>query len=174
LLDFIFHLLRDRRLTSPDATTDFSRRARRLMFKIMFTNPVIPRSLIVTGVKVPAKRDYIGGGAFGSVCKGELRGKIVALKVLYRTGASVVSPSCACSVLSLTFILIGVLSRGIDVGNAQARVRTAIPGNLSTTRGNVLRLTLHGEWHAGPMAEECKTICYRDTESCMAFSSVLH
>ena len=93
LLDFILHLLRDRRLTSPDATTDFNRRARRLMFKIISSNPVIPQSLIVTEVKVPAKRDYIGRGGFGGVFKGELRGKIVALKVLYRTGDNVVSPS---------------------------------------------------------------------------------
>ena len=123
LVDFILHLLRARRLTSPDATMDFNRRARRLMFKIISTSPVIPQSLIVTEVTVPAKRDYIGGGAFGGVFKGELHGKIVALKVLHRTDDNVVSPSCPCSsvlVLSLTFVLIGVLSRGIDVGNTQA------------------------------------------------------
>jgi len=85
---------------------------------------------MVTKVKVPAKRHYIGGGAFGGVFKGELRGEIVGLKVLYRTGDNVVSPSCPCSVLSLMFDLIGVLSRGIDMGNAQARVRTVIPGNV--------------------------------------------
>ena len=123
LLDFIFHLLRDRRLTSRDTTIDFNRRARRLMFKVISKNPVIPRSLIVTDVKVPDKRDYIGRGGFGGVFKGELHGKIVALKVLHRTDDNVVSPSCPCSsvlVLSLTFVLIGVLSRGIDVGNTQA------------------------------------------------------
>jgi hypothetical protein len=123
-------MLRNRLLSSPDASIDFNRRARRLMFKITSTNPVIPRSLTVTEVKVPAKRDWIGGGGFGGVCNGELHGEIVALKVLYRTGDNVVSPSSPCSVLSLTFVLIGVLSRGIDVGNAQARVRTVVPGNL--------------------------------------------
>ncbi|KAF8334388.1 kinase-like domain-containing protein [Amanita rubescens] len=87
LLDFILHLLRDR--TSPDPTSNFNRRAKRLMLKIISTNPVIPRSLIVTEVAVPAKRNYIAGGAYGGVCKGELRGEIVALKVLYRTGDNV-------------------------------------------------------------------------------------
>ena len=130
MLDFILRLLCHRRLTSPDATTDFNRRARRLMFKIISTNPVLPRSLIVTEVKVPVERDYIGGGAFGGICKGELCGEIVALKVLYRTGDDVVSSSCRCSILSLTFVHIGVLSRGVDVGNAQARVRIVIPRNL--------------------------------------------
>ncbi|KAF8339435.1 kinase-like domain-containing protein [Amanita rubescens] len=59
------------------------------MLKIISTNPVIPQSLIVTECKVPAKRDYIGGGAYGGVCKGELCGEIVALKVLYKTGDNV-------------------------------------------------------------------------------------
>ncbi len=67
------------------------------MFKIISTNPVIPQSLIVSEVKVPAKRDYIAGGGYGGVCKGKLRGKIVALKVLYKTGNNVVGPSYACS-----------------------------------------------------------------------------
>ncbi|KAF8339436.1 kinase-like domain-containing protein [Amanita rubescens] len=56
------------------------------MFKIISLKPVIPRSLIVTEVNVPATRDYIAGGAYGGVFKGELRGELVALKVLYRTG----------------------------------------------------------------------------------------
>ena len=85
----------------------------------------------MTEVKVPAKRDYIGGGSFGGVCKGELRGEIVALKVLYKTGDNVVSPSRSVYyVTKLIIVLIGVLSRGVDVGNAQARVRAVILGNL--------------------------------------------
>jgi hypothetical protein len=92
LLDFILHLIRDRHLTNLDSTTDFNRLARRLMFKIIPTNSVIPRSLILTGIKVPAKRDYIGRGGYGGVFKGTLEGKIVALKVLHRNGNNVVSP----------------------------------------------------------------------------------
>ncbi len=72
------------------------------MFKIISTNPVIPPSLIMAEVKVPAKRDYIGHGGFGDVFKGEIRGEIVALKVLYKTSSdSVVSPSCPCLSISL-------------------------------------------------------------------------
>lgn len=81
----------------------------------------------MTEVKVPAKRDYIGHGGFGDVFKGKLCGEIVALKVLYRTGDNViVSPFCPCTSVSVMVIriidvlLIGVLSGGIDVGDAQA------------------------------------------------------
>ena len=42
--------------------------------------PVIPESLIVTGIRA-AERDQIGLGGFGHVFKGDLRGKAVALKV---------------------------------------------------------------------------------------------
>ena len=85
----------------------------------------------MTEVKVPAKRDYIGGGAFGGVFKGELHGDIVALKVLYKTSDNVVSPQAALAPrFLLRFVLKGILSRGVDVGNAQARVCTVVPGNL--------------------------------------------
>ena len=63
------------------------------MFKIISTKPVIPRSLIVTEVNVPATRDYVAGGAYGGVFKGELCGEVVALKVLYKSGDNAVSPS---------------------------------------------------------------------------------
>ena len=72
LLDFMFHLLRDDLLPNLDETVDIKRRARRLMFKITSRIPVIPSSLIVTGVNLPEKRDYIGSGGFGHVFKGEL------------------------------------------------------------------------------------------------------
>ena len=37
-----------------------------------------------------ANREYIGGGGFGDILKGELRGEVVALKVLYKTDNDVV------------------------------------------------------------------------------------
>ena len=45
---------------------------------------------------MPAEHDYIGGGGFGHVYKGELGGTAVALKVLYKSNNSVVSPSYRC------------------------------------------------------------------------------
>ena len=46
--------------------------------------PVIPESLIVTGIGMPAKHDYIAEGAFGQVFRGELQGVTIALKKLHR------------------------------------------------------------------------------------------
>jgi len=54
---------------------------------------VIPQSLVVTGVSMPSERDYIGGGGFGRVFGGELQGRAVALKVLYKPNNNVVSRS---------------------------------------------------------------------------------
>ncbi|KAF8333298.1 WD40-repeat-containing domain protein [Amanita rubescens] len=85
LLDFMLHLLRNRWLSSPNATMDINQRARRLMFKIISKMPIIPSSLFVTGVSMPVNREYIGGGGFGQILKGELSGKAVALKLLYKT-----------------------------------------------------------------------------------------
>ena len=83
-------LLRDGRLSQLDTTVDVNRRARRFMLKIITKTPVIPESLIVTGISVPAKRDYIGIGGFGRVFSGELEGRAVALKVLYRADSNIV------------------------------------------------------------------------------------
>jgi len=96
LVDFMFRLLRDGLLPNLDETLDinFKRRARRLMFKIISRTPVIPSSLMVTGVNMPEERDYIGSGGFGRVFKGDLQGAIVALKVLYKSDNNVVSLSC--------------------------------------------------------------------------------
>jgi hypothetical protein len=90
LLDFMLHLLRNRGLSSPDATMDINQRARRLMFKIISKMPIMPSSLFVTGVSIPANREYIGGGGFGQILKGELKGDAVALKVLYKADNDVV------------------------------------------------------------------------------------
>ncbi|KAF8336178.1 kinase-like domain-containing protein, partial [Amanita rubescens] len=90
----MLHLLRDGRLPNLDETLGIKRRARRLMLKIITRIPVIPPSLIVTGVNMPEKRDYIGSGGFGRIFKGELEGAVVALKVLYKSDSSVVSSAC--------------------------------------------------------------------------------
>lgn len=89
VLDFVLCLLCDGHLPNSDANW----RARRLMFKVMTKTPVMPRSLFVTEVKVKVDRDYIAGGGFGLVFKGELLGKFVALKVLYKTHNNIVSCS---------------------------------------------------------------------------------
>ena len=87
------------------------------MFKIISETPVVPRSFIVTGVTMPDKRDYIGRGAYGNVFKGELRGTVVALKVLYKNdaGDNLVNLQCLESSLFILFST-GLLSGGIDVG----------------------------------------------------------
>ncbi len=90
LLDFMLHLLRNRCLSSPNATMDINQRARRLMFKIITKMPIMPNSLFVTGVSMPANREYIGGGGFGHILKGELKGDAVALKTLYKSDNDVV------------------------------------------------------------------------------------
>jgi hypothetical protein len=95
LVDFILDMLRNHRVTDQNTVTvNIARRARRFMFKVISKTPVIPPSLVVTGVSVPAEGDYIGGGGFGRVFKGELRGSIVALKVLYKSDNDVVSSLC--------------------------------------------------------------------------------
>ncbi|KAK2463326.1 hypothetical protein APHAL10511_004637 [Amanita phalloides] len=70
ILDFVIYLLVNGYLEIPDA----NRRARRLMLKIVTKRPVIPRSLFVSGVSIKTNDNYIGGGGFGFVLKGEVDG----------------------------------------------------------------------------------------------------
>ena len=94
LLDFMLHLLHDHRLLNQDPTgVNIDQRARRFMIKVISKTPVIPPSLIVTGVGVPLKRDYIAYGAFASVFKGEWRESSVALTVLHKPDTEVLSTS---------------------------------------------------------------------------------
>ena len=69
---------------------DIAWRARRFMLKVISKIPIIPPSLIVTGINVPVDRDYIGGGGFGHVFKGKQQGRVIALKVLYKSDNQVV------------------------------------------------------------------------------------
>ena len=94
LLDFMLHMLRHRLLQNQDESVDFNRRARRFMFKLIAKTPVIPSSLIMTGVNKPAEQDYIAGGGFGRVYKSELKGEVAALKVLYKSDDNAVSVTC--------------------------------------------------------------------------------
>jgi len=90
----MLHLLRDHRLLNQDPTgINIDQRARRFMVKVISNIPVIPPSLIVTGVDMPVERHYIGAGGFGRVFRGELRGAPIVLKVLYKTGNNIVSHS---------------------------------------------------------------------------------
>ena len=131
MLNFILCLVFNGHLSNPSGTlSDANCRARRLMMKIITKRPVIPTSLIVTGVRRPAERDYIGGGGFGYVYKGELEGTTVALKVLYKAHNNVVSPSCRCYESIVDSVQTGLLQRGIDVGNFEAQVRAAVFRNI--------------------------------------------
>ena len=91
LLEFILDMLCNHCVSSQEsATVDITRRARRFMLKVISKIPIVPPSLVVTGVTIPVDRDYIGGGGFGHVFKGKRRGKAVALKVLYKSDNQVV------------------------------------------------------------------------------------
>ena len=90
ILEFILFVLRNRHFSNPDPHVDTNRRARRLMSKIISKSRVMPRSLSLTGLTMPGDHDFIGGGTFGLVYKGEHQGRAVGLKVLYKTRYNVV------------------------------------------------------------------------------------
>lgn len=100
------------------------------MIKIITKTPVIPTSLIVTGVSRPAEHDYIGSGGFGDVYKGKLGEESVALKVLYKANNNVVSSSSRHYCAIVDSVQTGLLSRGTDMGISQAQVRPAVVRNL--------------------------------------------
>ena len=131
MLDFMLCLVCNGHLSNSNATlSDANWRARLLMIKVITKAPVIPTSLIVTGVSRPAEHDYIGGGGFGRVYKGDLGRTTVALKVLYKANNNIVSPSCLCYDFIVDSVQTGLLSRGIDMGISQAQVRAAVFRNL--------------------------------------------
>ncbi len=116
LSDFVLHLLRSNcLLTGRARAVDMNRRARRFMLKVVSKVPAIPASLIVAGIVMPAERNYIGSGGFGRVFKGEWGGKVVALKVLYKSDNQVVCISKSLYIVIVTSVLTGILSRGFDV-----------------------------------------------------------
>ena len=82
LVDFMLYLLCHGHLSN---SLHANSRTRRLMLNIITKTPVIPRSLLVTGVGAITDRDLIGVGRFGLVFKAELQGKLFVLKVLHRT-----------------------------------------------------------------------------------------
>ena len=96
MLDVILYLLPNLDL---DQAMNIKQRARRFMMKVVTKTPVMPESLFVTGVRIPAQHDYIGHGGFGHVFKGELRGDTVALKVLYKADNNAVSYLYQCHVI---------------------------------------------------------------------------
>ena len=139
VIDFMLHLLDERCLQDEDVNVNIEHRARRFMFKVFSKIPVVPLSMTVTGVSIPAVREYIGAGAFGLVFKGELRGSAVALKVLYRSGNSdVVSSFIAVMASYLISFTVGLLSRGISVALSEAQIRASVFRNLYRPVNNAI------------------------------------
>lgn len=93
LLDFMLYLLRSGHLSTLEA----NRRARRFMFKVISKTPVIPQSLFITGVTMKVDVDCIASGGFGLVFKGELQGKLVALKLLHKFSHKSIVSSIDCT-----------------------------------------------------------------------------
>ncbi|KAF8339478.1 kinase-like domain-containing protein, partial [Amanita rubescens] len=80
LLDFMLYVIRNHSSPDPEESLKTKRRARKLMSEIVKKVPVIPNSLVLTGITLPAECSVAG-----SVVKGGLHGSPVTLKVLTRT-----------------------------------------------------------------------------------------
>ena len=129
LVDFMLYLLCHGDLSN---SLHVNNRARRLVLNIIIKTPVIPRSLLVMGVRAITDRDLIDVGRFGLVFKGELHGKLVALKVLHRAYNSTVSCSCQSHDVICQFQLTrtGHLLGGIDVAISQSQIPSTILRSL--------------------------------------------
>jgi hypothetical protein len=93
LVDFMLYLLCHGHLSN---SLHANNRARRLMLNIIAKTPVMPRSLLVMGVWPLMEQNLVHVGRFGLIFKTNLRGKLVAVKVLHRAynnTASCSSPS---------------------------------------------------------------------------------
>lgn len=118
LLDFMLLLLREHHLVNQDPTVNIDQRARRFMTKVISKIPVIPPSLIMTGVRTQVNCKYIISGGFGRVFRGELTPEgagAVALKVSYKSDNDIVSQLVVVTKSLLKFTPAGLLSRGVDV-----------------------------------------------------------
>lgn len=157
-LEYLLDLLIHGRLSDFGSELDANRRARRLMLKIITITPTIPTSLFVTGVIV--KADFIGGGGYGLVVKGELGGgAVVALKALYKPSQHNFTVSYSRTPqLHRLYISVQIvfLSRGIDMAIPQSQIRPTLDRNLR--RSSIITpfpcFAVHEERHSSPMANE--------------------
>ena len=83
LLDFMLYVIRNHSSPDPEESLKTKRRARKLMSEIVKKVPVIPNSLVLAGIALPAECS-----SAGSVVKGGLHGSPVTVKVLTRTRAN--------------------------------------------------------------------------------------
>ena len=82
---------------------------------------------------MPSDRNLIGGGGFGLVFKGELEGKAIALKVLYKTRNNVVRhlPADHSEIPFLNLLSkSGFLPRSVDVAISSSQICTTVLGDL--------------------------------------------
>ena len=101
------------------------------MLKTLTKIPVMPSSLFVKGINTKVNYDFIGRGGFGFVFKGELEGKPVALKLIYKTRHDDASLTIYMEISIADHGLIGFFQRSLDMAISQSRIRAAIPWDLS-------------------------------------------